>query len=40
MEAAKPPIVQKWEAVSKAMKNDEKSSSLLQKKSKIMTQSW
>jgi len=28
MEAAKPPIVQKWEAVSKAMKKTEKTESL------------
>jgi hypothetical protein len=40
MEAAKPPIVQKWENVAKAIKKEEKNSSLIQKKIKVMTQSW
>jgi hypothetical protein len=38
MEASKPPIVQKWESVSKAIKNEEKASSLTQKK--VVTQKW
>ena len=40
METAKPPIVQKWEAIAKAIKKDEKSPSLIEKKSAVMTQSW
>jgi len=37
METAKPPIVQKWEAVAKAMKKEDKVGSLTQTKAKVMT---